>query len=112
MPGEGERRGLDRARIAIAGDSAGANLALATGLLARARAGGPRYALVWEQYAPEVTARAPVTCSPLRASRAQLAGSSATLLLKAEHDVLRDEGEAFAVKLTNTGVAVSAVRYQ
>jgi acetyl esterase len=66
----------------------------------------------WEQYAPEVTARAQVTCSPLRASRAQLAGSPATLLLTAEHDVLRDEGEAFAAKLADAGVAVSAVRYQ
>ncbi|WP_436527268.1 alpha/beta hydrolase [Actinoplanes sp. HUAS TT8] len=66
----------------------------------------------WEQYAPDVPARAEITASPLRATTGQLAGLPPALVIVAEADVLRDEGEAYAAKLRAAGVPVTAVRYQ
>jgi acetyl esterase len=66
----------------------------------------------WEQYAPNPARRAEITASPLRATTEQLAGLPAALVITAEADVLRDEGEAYAAKLGAAGVAVTAVRYQ
>jgi acetyl esterase len=66
----------------------------------------------WEQYAPDPARRAEITASPLRATIAQLAGLPAALVITAEADVLRDEGEAYAAKLRAAGVEVTAVRYQ
>jgi acetyl esterase len=65
----------------------------------------------WDQYAPKPSARLEFTASPLRATIDQLAGLPPTLLIVGEADVLRDEGEAYAGKLRNAGVAVTAVRY-
>ena len=53
-----------------------------------------------------------ITASPLRADFHQLAGLPDTMILNGEADVLRDEGEAFAVKLRKAGVNVTAVRFQ
>lgn len=65
----------------------------------------------WDQYTTSEDDRAQITASPLRASTEQLAGLPPTLVINAEVDVLRDEGEAFAAKLRAAGVPVTQVRY-
>jgi acetyl esterase len=49
--------------------------------------------------------------SPLQASVEQLKGLPPALIINGENDVLRDEGEAYALKLLEAGVRVTAVRY-
>ncbi|MET9462857.1 alpha/beta hydrolase [Streptomyces canus] len=66
----------------------------------------------WDQYTADEAERAQITASPLRASTEQLAGLPPALVITGEADVLRDEGEAYANKLREAGVAVTAVRYQ
>lgn len=139
----GSRR-LDPRRVALAGDSCGANLAIATGLRSgqtdgleisaqalvcpacdaacdtrsqREFARGPgvtRQAMrwLWEQYAPDPDVRAEITVSPLRATLAQLSRSPPTLVITAERDALRDEGEAYAARLLAAGVPVTVMRFQ
>jgi acetyl esterase len=139
----GLEHGLDPARLAIAGDSVGGNMAAAVTLLAKER-GTPKIGLqllfypvtdsdfdtpsyrqfsegcylrrdamrwFWDQYAPDPADRAKATASPLRASLEQLRGLPPALVLSAEMDVLRDEGEAYAAKLRQAGVRVSAARF-
>jgi acetyl esterase len=65
----------------------------------------------WNHYAPDVSVRTEPTASPLRASLEQMSGLPPALVITAEFDVLRDEGEAYARKLTAAGVRVTAVRY-
>nr|BFE77576.1 hypothetical protein GCM10020093_001770 [Planobispora longispora] len=134
---------LDGERMAVAGTSAGANLAAATTLLANRR-GGPRFVhqiLVcpvtdagmdtssyrrfaegyflgrsamrsfWQQYAPDPAQRAQITASPLRAAPQELTGLPPALILTAEADVLRDEGQAYAAKLREADVPVVSVCY-
>ena len=139
----GAAQGLDGARIAVAGDSVGGNLAAALTLLAKERGDVPlafqllfypvtdatfdtdsyrqfatgyflrRDAMqwFWDQYTTDPAERAQVTASPLRASVAQLAGLPPALVITAEADVLRDEGEAYAAKLRRAGAPVVATRY-
>ena len=66
----------------------------------------------WNQYTMSERNRNQITASPLRADFHQLAGLPDTMILNGEADVLRDEGEAFAVKLRKAGVNVTAVRFQ
>jgi acetyl esterase/lipase len=66
----------------------------------------------WDQYTTDEGQRNEITASPLRASLDQLAGLPPALVINGEADVLRDEGEAYANKLRQAGVPVTAVRYQ
>jgi acetyl esterase len=66
----------------------------------------------WDQYAPDETQRNDTTASPLRASLGEVAGLPPALVINGEADVLRDEGEAYADKLREAGVPVTATRYQ
>ena len=138
----GHRLGLDGSRLAVAGDSAGGNIAAAVTLLAKERerpiiwfqvlfypvtdgnfdtgsyaefANGPwltREAMewFWNAYAPNKADRKEILASPLRASTLQLRRLPPALIITAENDVLRDEGEEYAKKLMQAGVDVMAVR--
>jgi acetyl esterase/lipase len=65
----------------------------------------------WDNYLPEKKARKEIYASPLQASLEQLKGLPPALIQTAENDVLRDEGEAYARKLNEAGVAVTLTRY-
>ena len=65
----------------------------------------------WDNYTTDPKQRAEIYASPLRASVDQLKGLPPALVQTASADVLRDEGEAYARKLDQAGVAVTAVRY-
>jgi acetyl esterase len=140
----GAEVGMDAAKLAIAGDSVGGNMAAAVTLLAKER-GGPKigqqllfypvtdatfetpsyrefsvgYYLrrdamqwFWGQYLQDPADGEKITASPLKASLAQLGGLPPALVITAEADVLRDEGEAYAAKLRQAGVRVTAARFQ
>lgn len=141
---QGAAKGLDAARIAVAGDSVGGNMTAALTLMAKERGGIPLVQQVlfypvtdasfntgsyhqfatgyflrrdgmqwfWDQYTTDEAERAQITASPLRATTEQLAGLPPALVITAEADVLRDEGEAYANKLREAGVPVTAIRFQ
>lgn len=66
----------------------------------------------WDQYTTDDSERSEITASPLRATSEELADLPPALILTGEADVLRDEGEAYARKLRDAGVAVTQVRFQ
>lgn len=65
----------------------------------------------WDCYVPDRAYRTDPTAAPLHAWLGQLKGLPPTYLATAEHDVLRDEGEAYAARLAQAGVPVTSVRY-
>ncbi|MET7457791.1 alpha/beta hydrolase [Streptomyces sp. NPDC005574] len=66
----------------------------------------------WDAYIPNSgEQRSEITASPLRATTEELAGLPPALVIVDENDVLRDEGEAYARKLTQAGVPTTSVRY-
>jgi acetyl esterase len=132
--------GIDPAKIAVGGSSAGGNLAAAAALVARDR-GGPRIAFqlltvpVTElsSRAPShqefaegyglttadmewfgthyVTSRADADNPYASVLRADLRGLPPAFVITAECDPLRDDGEAYANRLRELGIAASFKRY-
>jgi len=136
--------GVDPARVAVGGDSAGGQLATVVARRLRDLGGPPLAAQVLvypvtdlaaapgehpsqqeastgylltgatmdffaECYAPGVEGRGHPDLSPLRSP--DLSGLPPALVLTAEHDLLRDEGEAYARALRTAGVDVVAERH-
>lgn len=132
--------GADPARLAVGGDSAGGNLAAGVALRARAdgpalagqllvypntdqladdqsmrAADDPflfnRHSVAWyrQHYLANPGDAANPLASPLRAE--SLAGLPPALVITAEYDPLRDQGEAYARRLANDGVQAELIRY-
>jgi acetyl esterase/lipase len=132
---------IDPRRVAVGGDSAGGNLAAVVALMARERGGPPLvhqvlivpatdhdlntpsylenatgYLLTrdgmrwfWDHYLAREAQGFERYASPLRAP--SLAGLPSALVITAEYDPLRDEGEAYAARLRDAGIAVTLTRY-
>jgi acetyl esterase/lipase len=135
------RLGLDPRRVAVGGDSAGGNLATVVSLMARDQGGpglvhqvliypvtdndlntrsyvenASGYVLTregmrwfWNHYLADSRQGLEPHASPLRAPT--LAGLPSALVITAECDPLRDEGEAYAARLRDAGVPVTVTRY-
>lgn len=65
----------------------------------------------WEAYLPEGTDSSDPMISPLNYTQDDLAGLPPALVITDANDVLRDEGEAFASRLTQAGVETQGTRY-
>ncbi|WP_394428141.1 alpha/beta hydrolase [Streptomyces sp. SGAir0957] len=65
----------------------------------------------WDAYTTDPDERNQITASPLRATLEDLRGLPPAFIIVDENDVLRDEGEAYARKLTRAGVPTTSVRY-
>ena len=136
--------GLNRSRIAVAGDSVGGNMATVFAMMAKDRGDIPLRAQVllypvtnadfetasyrqfedgyyltrdgmiwfWDQYTGDPARRTEPHAAPLHASLDELKGLPPALVITGEADVLRDEGEAYAAKMREAGVDVTAVRVQ
>jgi acetyl esterase len=64
----------------------------------------------WDQYLPDATRRQDPLAAPLRAP--ELSASPPALIVTAELDPLRDEGEAYGARLREAGVACEVQRAQ
>jgi acetyl esterase len=65
----------------------------------------------WDAYLPDGARRNEIFASPIKASVDELAGLPEAFIVVDEYDVLRDEGKAYARKLTAAGVRCASVRY-
>lgn len=66
----------------------------------------------WDAYLGDTPEKGnEITASPLRASPGDLKGLPPAFVLVDQNDVLRDEGEAYAAKLTQADVPTTSVRY-
>jgi len=65
----------------------------------------------WDNYLPNKRLRTEPTASPLLANTRILKSMPKTLIIVDQHDVLRDEGEAYAKRLQEAGVDVTLTRY-
>jgi acetyl esterase len=143
LEAEGGAYGIDGTRVAVAGDSAGGNLAAAL-CLRSACSGGPKFRLqallcpalqassangsyrefadglnltqetmawFWDQYVPDAQQRLNPEVSPIHSDPASLMRVAPALIITAECDVLRDEGERYAQLLMEAGVEVTALRF-
>jgi acetyl esterase len=140
IAGHAAEIGADPARLAVGGDSAGGNLAAGVALRARADGPAlagqllvypntdqladdqsmravddpflfNRRSVAWyrQHYLTDPGDAANPLASPLRAER--LAGLPPALVITAEYDPLRDQGEAYARRLADEGVQVELSRY-
>ncbi len=66
---------------------------------------------MWDNYTTDANQRKEIYASPLQATVEQLRGLPTALIQTAENDILRDEGEAYARKLDEAGVKVTATRF-
>lgn len=66
---------------------------------------------MWDQYTTNPEERKSIYASPLQASIENLKGLPPAVIIVAENDILRDEGEAYGRKLDQAGVEVTTVRY-
>ena len=71
----------------------------------------PSMAWFWDAYCPDPKRRSEITASPLRATISDLTDLPEAFVIVDENDVLRDEGEAYARRLTEAGVRTTSVRY-
>ena len=129
------------APLIVAGDSAGGNLAAVMAIRARDHNGPPialqvliypitdadferpsytdpendllltRDGMIWfwDHYLPESSRRTEPDASPLQTEN--LSGLPPAVILTADHDVLRDEGEAYAARLQEANVPTDLQRY-
>lgn len=66
---------------------------------------------MYDMYIPDPEKRKDIYASPLQATVEQLKGLPPAVIMVAENDVLRDEGEAYGRKLDEAGVKVSTIRF-
>ena len=70
---------------------------------------GDEMRFFWDAFVPGDVDRTHPDVNPLCA---ELSGLAPAMVITAELDILRDEGERYAAELGRSGVAVVAVRYQ